>query len=133
MIVANTNLIAYLIIHSDLTPQAEKVFVADHEWAAPLLWRSEFRSILARYLRRGDISFDEGLSKLQEAESLLDGREFQVSSTEILRLVRDSSCSAYDCEFVALAQDLGVPLVTSDRRILSDFPEIAVSMEEFTA
>ena len=104
MIVADTNLIAYLMIHSDFTPQAENIFEVDREWAAPLLWRSEFRNILARYLRRDDISFDEALSILQEAEDLIGDREFELSSVEILRLVRQPTCTAYDCEFVALAQ-----------------------------
>ena len=46
-------------------------------------------------------------------------------------LAAASTCSAYDCEFVALAQNLGAPLVTVDRQILSQFPEIAVSLDAF--
>jgi len=42
-----------------------------------------------------------------------------------------SDCSAYDCEYVALAQDLDVPLVTTDRQVLREFPKIAVSLEKF--
>ena len=37
-----------------------------------------------------------------------------------------SHCSAYDCEFVALALELEVPLVTADRQLLRSFPRIAV-------
>ena len=29
-------------------------------------------------------------------------------------------CSAYNCRFVSLAQDLGIPLVTADRQVLAD-------------
>lgn len=34
-------------------------------------------------------------------------------------------CTAYDCEFVALSQRLGVPLVTLDRALLKAFPRLA--------
>lgn len=32
-------------------------------------------------------------------------------------------CSAYDCEFVWLARDLRLPLVTADRKVLDAFPD----------
>jgi predicted nucleic acid-binding protein len=54
-------------------------------------------------------------------------------TNRVLRLAMESRCSAYDCEFVALAQDLGIPLVTVDRRLLNAFPSIAVSIHNFIA
>ena len=50
-----------------------------------------------------------------------------------LELAKRSRCTAYDCEFVALAKRLGTGLVTSDRQVLSAFPETAVSPEAFVA
>ena len=71
----------------------------------------------------------DGLRDLQlEAESLLAGAEHEVDSRRVLELVRDSDCSAYDCEFVALAMALGVKLVTMDARLLKAFPEHAVAL-----
>ncbi len=40
---------------------------------------------------------------------------------------------AYDCEFVALARDLNVPLVTSDKQVLTQFPDVATSLATFVA
>lgn len=131
MIVADTNTIAYLLISGDRTLQARKVLRRDPEWAAPLLWRSEFRSVLAFYLRRKLISFAQALQLTEEAENLMRGAEYEVTSSRVLSLACDSQCSAYDCEFVALAQELGVSLITSDGKILSEFPSIALSPEKF--
>ena len=57
-----------------------------------------------------------------EAESLLAGNEFEVESRSVLELVRDSDCSASDCEFVALANRLDTKLVTVDKNLLRAFP-----------
>jgi predicted nucleic acid-binding protein len=48
-------------------------------------------------------------------------------SGEVLRLASASGCTAYDCEFVALALALEAPLVTSDRELLAAFPAVARS------
>jgi predicted nucleic acid-binding protein len=131
VIVVDTNVIAYLWIPGVHTSQAESALRKDANWAAPLLWRSEFRNILAGYIRRNQISFDTAMQLIEEAEDQMRGREYTVSSAHVLNLVRKSSCSAYDCEFVALAEDLEIPLLTTDRKILSAFPSVAVSLGKF--
>ena len=131
MIVVDTNIIAYLYLPTDLTGQAERLLEYDSEWAAPSLWRSEFRNVLALYLRKGLISLEEACRIQEEAESLIKENEYVSVSHDVLRLVSVSSCSAYDCEFVALAQSQAVRLVTMDRKILADFPDTAISLNEF--
>ena len=42
-----------------------------------------------------------------------------------------TKCSAYDCEFVALAHANGVRLLTVDHQILHEFPEVAISLKRF--
>jgi predicted nucleic acid-binding protein len=131
VIVADVNLIAYLLITGEHTVAAEAVLVADDEWAAPLLWRSEWRSVLAGYLRRGELDLAGALERVAAADTVVRGREYLVEADVVLELVARSPCSAHDCEYVALARQLAVPLVTSDRRILAAFPETAVSPDEF--
>jgi predicted nucleic acid-binding protein len=131
VIVVDTNTVAYLLLEGERTPLAQRAFRKDPEWIAPLLWRSEFRSLLGLYLRKGMLSLPETVQVMAEAEDLLDGREFQVTSERVLSLLAAASCSAYDAEFVTLAEESGVPLLTSDRRLLEAFPRLAVSLERF--
>jgi predicted nucleic acid-binding protein len=59
---------------------------------------------------------------------LLAGAEFEIDSDDVLELVRDSDCSAYDCEFIALAIKLDTKLITVDKKLLKAFPERAVAL-----
>lgn len=133
MIVVDTNVLIYLLVPGERTEQAERVFRRDPVWAAPLLWRSEFRNVLAVYMRRGLLSLDHALQLINNAEILMQGREYEISSARILSLVAGTRCSAYDGEFVALAQDLGLSLVTSDARLLAEFPATTITMDIFGA
>ncbi len=133
MIVVDTNLIGYLLLASERSGQAEQALYRDSEWAAPLLWRSELRNVLAVQVRAGRMSVQHAQAAISQAEELMRGREYTVNSNDVLVLSADGYCTAHDCEFVVLALDLGVPLVTVNRQILADFPETAISLDSFTS
>ena len=128
MIVVDSNVLAYLYLPGEQTASAEALLLREPEWATPVLWRSEFRNILAGYMRRKTLTFDQACGLQSEAESLLAGAEFEVDSQAVLELVRDSNCSAYDCEFIALAIKLDTRLVTADKKLLKAFPQRAVAL-----
>lgn len=132
MIVVDSNVLAYLYLPGDHTAGAEALLERDAEWAVPILWRSEFRNILAGYMRRKTLSFDQACRIQGEAQDLLAGCEFEVESRAVLELVRDSDCSASDCEFIALAIKLDTRLVTADKELLRAFPKRAVALTEVT-
>jgi hypothetical protein len=104
------------------------LLLREPDWAAPILWKSEFRSILAGYLRRRVLSFEQVFSVQRDAEDMLSGFEYDVDSLAVLGLVRSSKCSAYDCEYVALAMQLDTRFVTMDKQILRAFPSQTVSL-----
>jgi len=133
VIVVDTNVIAYLLLPGDHTEAARGTLARDAAWAAPVLWRSEFRNVLASYLKQHHLTLAVALDIQRAAESLVAGREYQVESDAVLDLVAASSRSAYDCEFVALARALDVPFVTSDRQVLASFPTTAISLRSFGA
>lgn len=131
MIVVDTNIIAYLFIEGERTAAVNAVLRKDPEWIAPLLWRSEFRSVLTLYLRKQYLMLPQASRLMDEAESLMQGREYQVPSAKILELTDSTKLSAYDGEFAALAGETGVPLVTTDKAILAAVPGLALSIEQF--
>jgi predicted nucleic acid-binding protein len=131
VIVADNSLLVYFWLPSDFAELAEAAKDRDKVWASPILWRSEFRNVLAGYLRRKTLTEAEANAAYLNVQNDLGANEYSVPTERIIKLVLASDCTAYDCEYVALAQDLGVPLVTTDKQILRAFPEIAVSMEKF--
>lgn len=129
MIVVDTNLLAYRWLPSPRAAQADALAQLDPDWAAPLLWRSEFRHVLAGFIRSRKMTETEATRAVRHAAGLLYGGEFAVADEAVLALVAKSRCSAYDCEFVALAQALGVALITDDKMILQAFPKRCRSLD----
>jgi len=132
MIVADTNLIAYLQITGVLTPIASRVLQKDPYWITPPLWQSEFRNLLAGYMGRGML-LERAQIIMEKTLQLIEERQVIPDSNRVLALVANSPCTAYDCEFVALAEQIGIPLVTADKQLIKVFPDVAVSLEDFIA
>jgi predicted nucleic acid-binding protein len=128
VIVVDANVLVHLHLPAEGRAVAEALLQSDPQWAAPVLWRSEFRNTLAKYLRCGGLTLDLALRIQGEAEDLMSGEEYDVDSDTVLRLAERSGCSAYDCEYVALAKHLGVRLVTRDAQVLRAFPEAATPL-----
>jgi predicted nucleic acid-binding protein len=128
VIVVDSNVIAYFFIPSEFTEASLRLLEREPRWSVPLLWRSELRNVLAGYMRGRTMSLEEASRIQGAAETLLSQSEFQMDSASVLKLVRDSACSAYDCEYVALAMELDTTLVTMDAKLLRAFPDRARSL-----
>ena len=131
MIVVDTNILVHFKVDTALSQSARSLFDADSVWYAPYLWRSEFRNALAVRMRHEHLPLSDALQWIRETEHLLYGRERFVDPGRVMQLVANSTCSAYDCEFVALARELGVALVTTDKQILRDFPRVAAPLADY--
>ncbi len=131
MIVVDANIPAYYYLDSEFSEMALTAFRKDPNWIAPVLWRSEFQNILAGYLRRKLIPLSQATAIMDEAITLLEETEFQIPSHIVLELVSKSACSSYDCEYVALAKQFDIPLLTNDKKVLDQFPETAIGLDKF--
>ena len=133
MIVVDTNVIHYCWVRGDNTQIAQAVRVKDPDWHAPLLWRSELRNVLAAYLRQGLLSDGQVLDVLRHAGEAFEHSEHAIADELVFDIVRGTTLTAYDAEFVALAEALDAPLITADKAVLKAFPGRAWTMERFAA
>jgi predicted nucleic acid-binding protein len=122
VIVADVNILAYLLIPGKFIKAAELLLEEEPVWVVPRLWRSEFRNILANYLRANEMGLDDAAVIFQRAEELVGAEEYEVETDDVLRLCKESKCSAYDCEYIALAEFLDLTLVTKDGKLAKAFP-----------
>lgn len=130
MIVADANIIAYFTLSSPYSDLAERLHESDSHWIAPALWQSEIRSVFVQYLKRSMLTLQQALTRLAALESMFDQRAFEVPSAPVLALAMDSGCSTYDCEYVALAQQMNCSLVTMDKKLVREFPATAVLLTD---
>jgi predicted nucleic acid-binding protein len=133
VIVAGTSLISSLIIPGPDSPHAEAVLRRDPRWVAPMLWRTEFLSVLSASLQGGTMTLEDAAQAWTRARTLMEPGEFMVDGMRVLREAAESGSSAYACEFAAAARLTSVPLVTADPETLTAFPGLAVSPAEFAA
>lgn len=137
MIVVDAMILAYAIIEvPGQTPAVNRLLDQDLVWGAPTLWRSELRNVLLQYVRAvaGDqsgttLTLDDARRKMQVAETLMGDRTFEVDSASVLEEAASTGFSAYDSEYVVLAKELKVSLVTTDGEVLRGVPDVAVRPE----
>lgn len=137
MTVVDAMILAYALIEiPDQTPAANEFLDQDLVWCAPPLWRSELRNVLLQYVRAvdgqpstGEVTLGDAQRKMQIAETLIGDRTFEVDSASVLDEADATGLSAYDSEYVVLAKELGVSLVTTDGEILRGVPDVAVRPE----
>lgn len=131
MIVVDVSVIAYLLLPGEYTDAAVRVRRLDAGWAAPALWRSELQNVLATTMRTGGLDLQLAYEVMAASEDLMRGRTYVVPTHRVLECAAQSGCTAYDCEYVALARELDVPLVTTDAKVLRPFPEVAAAPKLF--
>jgi predicted nucleic acid-binding protein len=129
MIVVDASVVVGILINGKHTAAATDLLIREQQWAAPLLIRHELQTVFATHMRLRDYDLRLALTALHDAEEIFGGRLYDVATLDVLELAQRSGCSAYDCEYVALAMDLGVPLLTLDRQLLNAFPRVARRLE----
>lgn len=131
MIVGDTNLLVYLYIESEFTPEARQVNDIDPDWVFPPVTLSEATNVLATLTRGKRLSAETAAATLALMEPRLAAGGRALPMDVVLNLAIASNISAYDAQFVALARQTGSVLVTEDGKLQKRFPDVAVSMTSF--
>lgn len=132
MIVVDTNILVAFCLVSPKSALTRQLWEADSNWHAPAFWMSEFRNVLVLYRRQGIADNRACLDAMDLAlETVPDANTHEPLTERVLELALVSGCSAYDCEFVAIAEELGVPLLTWDKQVVKAFPKAAYEPETF--
>ena len=131
MIVADANVIIYLVRDSSFTHLAREVHARDSHWVAPRLWQAEVLNGLLREVQAGHLGLAEAILAASHADAVLKGRERESDPAAVLRTAHASCITAYDACYVSLARALGVPLITEDAQILRRCSDVARSLRAF--
>ena len=130
MIVVDTNLVAYAVLPGERTGQALALAERDPQWVAPALWRRELRNVLATLMRLRRLPLAHALGAFHAAEQLVTDATIEPTTEQCLRLAARGGISAWDAEFVFVAEALGLPLVTADKRLARAFPGVVVPLDQ---
>lgn len=131
MIVVDANVLAYSIIEGTLTPLALQVRKRDPHWRLPGIWRHEILNIFTTYVRQGGLTKEKAVKALENVYAHILPNEVEMGPIETLEIAIHHKISAYDAQYVLLAQKLGVPCVTEDRALRLAAPQLTISMEGF--
>lgn len=129
MIVADSNLIASCVLESKVTPAALALRARDSDWRVPRLWRYEVQNILATMIRAKRLGRKEAEAIFRGLLESLRANESEPDPADVLSLVERYGISGYDAQFVALARELGVRLVTRDKELLRKLPDVAADFQ----
>jgi predicted nucleic acid-binding protein len=131
MIPVDANILAYYFIDGPFTKLARQVFAKDKEWVVPPLWKHEFISILLKIARQGTKNEAYLLTLLENANALIEGNEKPVDLRQAFHLAIQYRVSSYDAQYLALAQTLGISLLTEDNKLRQSAPDLTMSMQTF--
>ncbi len=132
MIIVDTNVLVYLLIAGDCTPQAQALYASDPDWRSEAFVLIELSNVLATYRRRGGLSGQQSESLLAQAAAHLRGL-LNVPNLQALRYADRYGVSAYDARFLAAADALGGKLVTEDAKLRGAAPALTRSLEQALA
>jgi predicted nucleic acid-binding protein len=131
VIVVDANIVVGSVVDSDVSSKARRVASRDRAWILPPLWLYETTSSITTLVRAGALTAELARTALADARQLASDREVPVDQVDVLRVAIRFGISAYDAQYIALAEQYGVRCVTNDRELARRAPMLAVLMSEY--
>ena len=133
MVLVDTNVIAPLYVRSARTEAVEELFARDAVWRTEPLALIELSNVLTTYERSRYITAATARDCLNRAAAFLQPQLFRVSHQAAMEAALDYRVTAYDARFLALADQLGIRLITEDTRLRAAAPALTQSLAEVLA
>jgi predicted nucleic acid-binding protein len=133
VLLVDTNVVAYLLIHGDHTASAQALRRRDPDWRSEAFLLVEFTNVLASSVATNRMSVSLAQGSLAKAVTLFDGKLARIAHASVLSIAARHRVSAYDARFLALADQLGRRLVTEDARLRAAAPGLTQSLAEALA
>jgi len=133
MIVVDANVVAFAFIAGEKTELARTLKEQEPDWRLPRIWREEFANVLATQVRAGRLKRDVALGVYGEALTALLVGETEADPMLALELAADLGISAYDAQYLALARQLGVTLLSEDAHLRRADPSRVLTLAEACA
>ncbi len=118
MIVVDANVVAYWAIEGEFTNSARELWRVDSEWMVPMLCRHELANVVATYVKRGAMEVADVADLWSGIELVISGNEIEVDLPSAVAIAIERKLSAYDAQYLLLAEQHGVPLVSQDKKLV---------------
>ena len=130
MIVVDASIVSFLLIEGELTDEARALYRIDPEWITPPILNHEMLAILTDV---GSLEGDDAaMIELWRQVRLLVGSRQQIPDpVRSLRRGVESGISGYDAQYLALAEQLSLPLITEEEALLQAAPGRAISLRSY--
>lgn len=117
MIVIDASVVAYLMIEGEMTDVVRELYRVDSDWVTPPILNHEILSILAA------VGTEEQSSQSVEViwrdvRALLGAKQQVPDPVNSLRLAVELGISGFDAQYLSLAQQLNLPLITGEARLI---------------
>jgi predicted nucleic acid-binding protein len=133
MLLVDTNVVAYLLIDGDHTEAAQQLRRRDSDWRSEAFLLVEFNNVLASSVANKRMTFGLAEDLLGKAVALFDGKLRNMPPASVLSAAVRHRASAYDARFLALAEAIGLPVVTEDKKLRTAAPGLTQSLAEALA
>jgi predicted nucleic acid-binding protein len=132
VVLVDTNVVAHLI-GGDHIEGAQELRRLDSDWRSEAFLLVEFTNVLASWIANRRMSSTLAKEVLAQAITLLDNKLVRVAHTSILSTAVTHRVSACDARFIALAQQIGHPLITEDAKLRAAAPKLIQSIAQALA
>lgn len=130
MVLVDTNVLFSLVVETELSKGAVRLYERDADWHSERHALVELTNVLVRYVRNDRMAPDEARTALALAESVIAAHVHSVPDSDALEGSLRHRVSAYDGRFLVAAEAFETRLVTEDVKLRNAAPTLTIALAE---